>query len=93
MHHRSIHDEWDNVHRAVRPEAERRAAPPPLSSLGRRRSDGAPREPHPDTPRPTTIPAQRKPSTAESQKVNSPNYYPITWRVIGGGVMMGGRRK
>lgn len=88
----SIHDEWDNVHRTPRPRAERRAAPAPLSSLGRRRSDGATREPHPDTPRPRDFPAQKKPAE-EAQGMRSPNFYPITWRVIGGGVMMGGRRE
>ena len=89
----SIHDEWDNVHSAPRPKTERRAALPPLSSLGRRRPDGAPREPHPDTPRLSSFPVQKNPSAKESQKVRSPNFYPITWRVIGGGVMMGGRRE
>lgn len=85
----SIHDEWDNVHRAPRARVERRAAPPPLSSLSRHRSDRAAREPHPDTPRPTDLPTQNHATEA----MRSPNFYPITWRVVGGGVMMGGQRE
>ncbi|TFY69467.1 hypothetical protein EVJ58_g362 [Rhodofomes roseus] len=90
-----IHDEWDRAHRTPRPWYERRTPPParPLSSMGRRHANDATRQPHPTTPRPTDLHMLPKKPAEDAQRVCSPNYYPITWRVIGGGVMMSGRRE
>ncbi|KZT64276.1 hypothetical protein DAEQUDRAFT_769839 [Daedalea quercina L-15889] len=89
-----IHDEWDHAYQVPRPRVERRAGPPsaPVTTPGRRLADGGAREPHPTTPRPTELCIlPQKPDNV--QKPRSPNFYPITWRVIGGGVMMGGKRE
>ncbi|KAH9936077.1 uncharacterized protein B0H18DRAFT_311534 [Fomitopsis serialis] len=89
-----IHDEWERALRPSRPKSEKRM-PPPLSTLGRRPTGEAPRQPHPTTPRPTELHAHALPKrpAEDAQRARNPNFYPITWRVIGGGVLMGGRRE